>query len=393
MGVENSILPDICHPRSGLPRGGRRPRPSATRRYCIHMKPAHARIPVIDAIKVVASQLIIWHHLAFYGPMSDVVYPHAPLVIDWLYDNARIAVQAFLVLGGFLAARSLVPSLEAAWMDIRRFNLCSLIWRRYVRLAPPYLVALVVALIGAALARQLIDHPAIPPAPSQQQIVAHVFLLHDILDVEALSAGVWYVAIDFQLYALLVLMLWFCHRVADVSGIPTQRLVLLMCLGLTGASLLWINRHPAFDEWAPYFFGAYGLGILAQWISRQPRRWHWLTLLVVLVITALVLEWRSRILVAGLAALVLVIGANEEGYTPRWLGNHLVAALGRISYSVFLVHYPVCLVVGAIVYRLWPGSATINLLGMVTAWLLSLGAGAILYRLVESRDYGRLLAG
>lgn len=343
---------------------------------------------MVDVIKVVASQLIIWHHLAFYGPMSDVVYPHAPQMIDWLYDNARIAVQAFLVIGGFLAARSLVPSLEAVWTDIRRLNVFSLIWRRYVRLARPYLAALLIAMVAAALARQLIEHPAIPQMPSHQQIVAHIFLLQDLVDVEALSAGVWYVAIDFQLYALLVLVLWFSSRMADTTGMPASHLVLGMCLGLTGASLLWLNRNPGLDEWAPYFFGAYGLGILAQWISQHPRKGRWVALLAVLVLAALALEWRSRTLVAGLIALLLILSVDGR-LPPRWLDNKPVAALGKISYSVFLIHYPVCLAVGAVVYRLWPSSVAINFLGMFAAWLLSLGAGFILYQTVESSGFGR----
>jgi peptidoglycan/LPS O-acetylase OafA/YrhL len=162
----------------------------------------------VDAIKAVASELIVWHHLAFYGPMSEVVYPRASGLMDRLYDKARIAVQAFLVTGGFLAARSLVSRLEAPRIEVRRLDVPTLLWRRYVRLAPPYLVALAAAVGCAALARRLIQHPATPPAPSLGQVLAHVFLLQDILGHEALSAGVWYVAIGFQLYTLLVLMLW-----------------------------------------------------------------------------------------------------------------------------------------------------------------------------------------
>jgi peptidoglycan/LPS O-acetylase OafA/YrhL len=355
----------------------------------VNMKLEQNRLPSIDAIKVVASQLIIWHHLAFYGPMSDVVYPHAPLLIDWLYDNARIAVQAFLVIGGFLAARTLVPSLGEAWTDIGRLNMFSLIWRRYVRLVRPYLAALLIAMLAAALARQLIQHPATPQAPSHQQLVAHIFMLQDVVDVEALSAGVWYVAIDFQLYALLVLLLWFARKLAGFTGMQASRLVLVMCLGLTGASLLWLNRNPGLDEWAPYFFGAYGLGILAQWASQQPYKGRWVVLLAVLVLAALALEWRSRTLVAGITALLLVLSAGNT-LVSSWLDIKPVAALGRISYSVFLIHYPVCLVVGALIYRLWPSSVAINLFGMFAAWLLSLAAGFILYRTVENPGFSRL---
>ena len=69
--------------------------------------PAVSRFPLIDAVKAIASQLIVLHHLAFYGPMSDYAQEISPELISWLSQHARIAVQAFLVMGGFLAAQAL----------------------------------------------------------------------------------------------------------------------------------------------------------------------------------------------------------------------------------------------------------------------------------------------
>ena len=36
------------------------------------MTSPHSRTPLIDMIKGVACATIVWHHLAFYGPMSDM---------------------------------------------------------------------------------------------------------------------------------------------------------------------------------------------------------------------------------------------------------------------------------------------------------------------------------
>ncbi|MBK6632741.1 MAG: hypothetical protein IPG33_17865 [Betaproteobacteria bacterium] len=70
------------------------------------MKDTQGDLWHIDAIKAIASQLIVWHHLVAYGPMAETVYPHVEDLTDWLYSHARQAVQAFLVVGGYLAARS-----------------------------------------------------------------------------------------------------------------------------------------------------------------------------------------------------------------------------------------------------------------------------------------------
>lgn len=321
--------------------------------------------------------------------MSDVVYPYASGLIHWLFDYARIAVQAFLVVGGFLAARSMAPRLE--FMDVERptQTLPVMLWRRYVRLARPYLAALVATIGASALARLLIDYPATPAAPTLAQIVAHIFLVQGITGQESLSAGVWYVSIDFQLYGLLLLLLWLARVITSFTRVRTGVVALALCLVLVGASLLWWNLQPSLDNWAPYFFGAYGLGILAQWISSESRSASGLAGLGVLIVAALAVEWRTRILVAGATALLLAATAGGLR-APDWLRGAWVDFLSRISYSVFLIHYAVCLTVGAIVFRLWPASPSANAAGMVAAWLLSLGAGALLHRFVEVRRPPRL---
>ena len=71
-------------------------------------------LPMVDLGKAVASQFIVWHHLALYGPMSEVVGHLTGGLMVWLVSHARLAVQVFLVTGGFLAARALLPSPQAA---------------------------------------------------------------------------------------------------------------------------------------------------------------------------------------------------------------------------------------------------------------------------------------
>src|SRR5580765_6342029 len=102
---------------------------------------AHFQFGCIDLLKVIAAQLIVLHHLAFYGPMADHVRPIAPTLINWLDDYARIAVQVFLVVGGFLAAKSLSPQGPSAVSAPMR-----VLWRRYMKLAPPFLAATMLAI-------------------------------------------------------------------------------------------------------------------------------------------------------------------------------------------------------------------------------------------------------
>lgn len=145
------------------------------------------RMPLIDAFKAIGSQLIVLHHLAAYGPLASTAQEVAPGTLGWFYDYARIAVQVFLVIAGFLAARGMSPQGGALagspW---------PLIAKRYLRLAIPYFVAIALAVAGAALARIWMDDEAIPAAPTLAQLAAHALLLQSVLGFDPLSAGLWY---------------------------------------------------------------------------------------------------------------------------------------------------------------------------------------------------------
>lgn len=353
------------------------------------MRNAASRWAHVDALKAVACQLIVLHHLAFYGPMSDVVEPWVPALEHWLSQHARVAVQVFLVLGGFLAARSLAPQGRlkpglAAW---------DLIGERYARLVLPFAAMLLLAVAASALAREWMDHDSISGPPSASQLLAHLLLLHDLLGVEALSAGVWYVAIDFQLYALLVALLVLAARVERAAGWRHRVAPMLVLLGVT-ASLLWFNLQPGWDVAAPYFFGAYGLGVLAAWWSGPHPRKAALAGLMVLVTAALVLEWRTRVAVAALVAAFLALAQWRPQWVPAARGRvgRWMAAVSRSSYGVFLVHFPVCLVVNAFFTRFVPLEPALQALGLLLAWAGSVWAGALFHRHVEQRAMGWIAA-
>ncbi|MGO4813872.1 acyltransferase family protein [Cupriavidus sp. 2MCAB6] len=349
------------------------------------MSPRPSRMACIDALKAISSQLIVLHHLAFYGPMSDAAHVLAPDLLDWFSQYARIAVQAFLVISGFLAARSLAPGGHLVVP-----HPLQAIWRRYQKLVVPYSVAILIAIAGAAIARTWMHHDSIPSAPGLHQFLAHVLLLHNVLDFDALSAGVWYVAIDLQLFVLLIVALWAARRCAqwfDVGGSPLGPLVVA---GLVVASLFWFNRDAAWDIWAIYFFGAYGMGTLAFWASAPERSPVALLVLGAVVLAALIVDFRLRIAVALSIALLLAV-ARRGGWLDRWPQAPSLAFFGRISYSVFLVHFPVCLVVNAVVFHVAPNRPLLNALGMILAWLLSNVAGTVFHRYVESTDPLRAL--
>jgi len=335
-------------------------------------------VPLVDWGKAVASQLIVLHHLVIYGPMAREADPLAPDVFAWLADPARLVVQLFLVIGGYLAARSLMPeparAAQARWQALPELAVT-----RYWRLAKPALVALAAALLAALVARWLMDDPSTPPAPTWRQALANALFLQDIVGEDALTVGLWYVAIDLQLFVGLA-VLSAGLRLTRLRDRALAVVAVTLVGGLVVASLCDFNRHADLDMWAIYFFGSYGLGVLAHWVRQRRYRAGWLLALAAVVGVALWVDWRSRIALAG--AMAVWLGSGLGGRTlaasalmplARWLSG--------ISYEVFLMHYPVSLLVGAVVHNWWPDSLPINFMGLMAAWGLSLMAGVGLNKL------------
>lgn len=342
------------------------------------------RNPTIDLLKALASQLIVLHHLVLYTPMARELEMHLPTLIGVLGDEARYVVQIFLVIGGFLAAQSLFKLLEQNPRALNVRWLGQSIWKRYLRLAKPFWVAILAVLVLAFLARFIAPHPEIPRTPSAWQLLAHALLLHDIVGVEALSAGIWYVAIDFQLFALVVLLAWASRHIAPKLTCSPRSVFITFAGLMACASLLWWNTKVNLDEWAWYFMGAYGLGVMAQWARIKQKRLTMMAFIVALMTTALLLDMRERLVLTTATALLLMYSdALYKWANP--LNTALVRWLADVSYSVFLIHYAVAMLASSIAFALklegfWPNASAFLL-----SWACSLLAGQQLHRHVESR--------
>ncbi|MCQ8895747.1 acyltransferase [Limnobacter humi] len=342
------------------------------------------RNPLVDCLKAVASQIIVLHHLVLYSPMAKELQPLWPGLFAVLGDQARYVVQVFLVIGGYLAAQSMWKLLAQPQAS-ELTTATKLIWQRYIRLAKPYWVAIAAAAALAAGLSWFDAFPDLVEPPTLAQIFSHIFMVHDIVGVHALSAGVWYVAIDFQLYALLVLMVWFSRNLngtALLAWLEPARVWMLLALGLTVCSLFWWNTNPKLDEWGIYFFGAYGLGILSFWAVKKHRRAPVMALVACMVLAALWFNWRERLILTGITALLLM-GSDLIRPWVEKVHSRAIQTLGDISYSVFLIHYPLLMLTSGVVVWLGYDNLGFHVAAFVGTWLLSIAAGAVMHHTIE----------
>ena len=230
-----------------------------------------------------------------------------------------------------------------------------------------------------------------------------------------------------QLFLLMAVLLWIGEQVdrgarratgaADGVRAPLMTTALLLVAALGLASLLHFNRDFGWDAWGVYFFGAYALGAFAWWASTWPRPLYCLAAMAALTTATLLLAFRERLLLALLVALALGVEASisrRRGTPPARLGaaaskeddaaasrppmvfgasglQQTIRGACAISYALFLVHFPVCLVVNAAFTRFMPPTAGWQAMGLVVAFSTSVAAAAAFHAGVEVRLL-RLLA-
>ncbi len=287
----------------------------------------------VDLLKVVCAQLIVWHHALLYAPSQLNWMNLSPRLTEFLLEPGRWVVHVFLVVGGYLSAQSLGRAQsDGAW------RLC---FKRYLRLMPTFMLAMVLTAVIGWCVRNRYAPDFVTPAPSLSVWLAHLTLSFDVFNLSAISAGAWYVAIDFQLYVILAL--WVLHtRHSGHARASWLSSVLWLCVVLL--SLVVISRQPHMDVWAIYFVASYGMGCLVAWAEKDPRQAIWLWLALAVWLIDLGLQWRGRQALAGVTVLMLMWGQRVQvkSVWGRWL------AMGSdLSYPLFLGHFAVLIALGA----------------------------------------------
>jgi peptidoglycan/LPS O-acetylase OafA/YrhL len=329
------------------------------------------RLSFIVALRACAALIILWHHFALYPPLRDWAAPLVGGMLDWIEHHAR-ATQVFFVVGGFVMARSM----SGGNWSLQRIGCFAM--QRYLRLGIPYLATIAVVLPVYAFARGWVPDDVLGSPVSLPQLLAHLFFLQDLLGYEPLSAGLWFVCINLQLGFIFAAILW----LRDRFGGGTIDIVGLLGWPLAILSLFYVNLNPAWESWWLYFFPYFFLGVIIHRALAGGRAQLEFWAFQLLLVAALLFEWRWRLGIA-VAVGLLLFAAEKFEFAAHWPRNRIIAKLGQVSYSLFLIHFPVLVAVSALWARLGWTSPAAAVAGLLAAFLLSIAAAFAFYRWVE----------
>lgn len=329
------------------------------------------RSHLMDVLRVTAAHLIVLHHLTSYGPLAGTLEQFWPWLFSVLYNYGRFATQIFFVMAGFLAAQGLL-SHDASALGDR-------LLKRYLRLAPPFVVAILGVAVVVTWLRPWIDQDWLTEPPTLWQWLSHVLLIQDLVGQPSMTVGAWYVAIDFQLFAMTSVLAWLLWRL-DARREFLLAAVALLCL----ASQWYFNRDPAWDRWALYFFESYGLGaLLALTLHRTPHALRsaraTLLLCIVSAVAAGLVFPRPRLFLSVLVCVLLWWGLQRwhpaEG-PSKWLRRQ-----SDMSYSLFLTHFMPLVAANAAWINLGGESPAWGVALLVLTWWLCVPWSVLFHRL------------
>lgn len=360
--------------------------------------------PVLDSLRAVGAFAVLTTHVFFWS--GDYTRHGA---VGTVLARLDVGVAVFFVLSGFLLSR---PYLAAAALGGAFPSTGRYLWKRLLRIAPVYLLTVVVALALIGSNRRL--------GPVDWLVTT--FMLNTFVD-PSLPAGLtqmWSLAVEATFYlALPVVMLVAVGRRPTLRG---ARIVTVLAV-LAGVSVWW-HLHGAArvdratsgvpQQWLPAYLTWFAVGIALALVHVQMEggRWHrvggavrslgalpgtcWALAAGLLVISATPIagptlfavptsgqSLTKNLLYAGIGGLLVLSGvfATPGGRYVRLFAAPAGRRLGWISYSLFCLHLPVLhLVMWATGWPLFEGRGA-------WIWLLTAAASVVVadlaYRLVE----------
>jgi peptidoglycan/LPS O-acetylase OafA/YrhL len=329
----------------------------------------------IDGLRAISVLLIIFFHL-------DILS----------FSGGFVGVDIFFVISGFLITRAIVGGLDNGTFSFRQFY-----GRRIARIVP----ALLVTVLFSLLAGVLLFSPQALVHLSQQGLSALFSVSNIFFWIESnywapkargfLLLHTWSLGVEEQFYLVYPLLLFAFYRFSARKG-ALFFLWLLLAGGLAANSLVLNADRTAAFYLAPLRFYEFALGGLGSSLAGLAFRGRLAGMLPSLgSLAGLVLIFYSAVTFGfftpfpGVNALLptvgalLVILAGGSAVATWLLANPVMSWLGKTSYSLYLVHWPLI-----VLYRNFFGSL-LSLVDQLILLVLTLIFATVLNRGVEQR--------
>jgi len=305
------------------------------------------RIGIINALRAFAALAVAWGH--FIGGQGKY--------IGMTGKFGYLGVDIFFVISGFVIPWSLYRS-RYVLRDYPKFLL-----KRNVRLYPPYLASIAITILATNFVLVPVFH--IPKITvTGRDLLLHFAYLNDLVHVPWINVAYWTLAVEFQWYLLVGLMLPLLATPRKLVRFAGTAIMISLFFAFPYNNRLIFHHLPVF------LIGVFVFQYRAKLIGA--REFAGLVAVMTLVMIR-PLGW--MVLVVAVATGMLIALSTFH--------SHAADRVGDISYSLYLLHLPIGVaVIGCLSHWLPYASWFIGLLDVIgvaaSAW-----AAWIMYQIIE----------
>lgn len=358
------------------------------------------RLLFLDGLRAIAALGVIVCHL--YDDETSPLNPilkNLPHFFRWLMMQGNWGVEIFFVLSGFVISRSVSKD----WVNFKFLGRFAL--RRSLRLDPPYWAVLTVVLAMKVLMVHHNPHEAWFKGRGFDRVdmIANYFYLQTIFQRKIVLGVSWTLVCEIMFYLTYVILLGVSQRGSALiygakrpDPVRPAGWVLAVVFGSTFVLSLWLWYFKQVGQWGHngwyFYIGRWYMfftGALLQWVvSKWANKWTLFVFLGLMVALSVWSYWPfGEIEHCGIATVLtagIIYAANALNKWDRWLSGRAMQQIGKISYSVYLVHLPVCTVVSATTIHFLGLRAISAIVAIPICFAMSIGVAQLCYWLLES---------
>lgn len=340
------------------------------------------RITFVDGLRGIAALLVIlFHNGGFWLKTPDTGYLTTFMLNFSSYGY--LGVEIFFVISGFSIACSLNS------FDLNRDSFTRFLIRRVIRLTPLYYTSILLTFVLALLCKHFITSSHQPfPIPSYASLLAHLFYLQDILGFPEINVVYWTLCIEIQFYIVFGLLVMFFRRLQSCTNQEkSDKFTIYYFVFFSLLSylfpLLKIEKLANISGlFLPYWY-MFSTGTIIYWCIRKliPRN------LIFIILTCLTLTFlrfdNLELIVSSSTAITIYLASIFQGlYT--WLAAKPFQFLGKVSYSLYIIHTPVAVIILSLCNHLTHRTELSNSVFFSCSILIAVICSSILFFVVES---------